>query len=412
MGTRGISRSDVLLMGSTALAAMATRIIGVVAALAVVAVVQVATVMNTATATAQDGPVVDTFEHYVSHTSTVPSMAGQSVKLYVRERALRDPGPDLPGLGQVVLFVHGATYPSAYAFDLPFKDYSWMAYLAQQGFDTFGMDMTGYGSSTRPEHMNDPCNATQQQQPMFLVPTPLPAPCPPSYPYFATNRPSQWDDIDAVVEYVRELRGVERVSLIGWSAAGPRFGGYAALHPEKVASLVLLAPGGYNRTAPSDGPAETLEPGPPMNVGSPLDRDLGVISDVEAACGNSYEPGLHDAIRARNVEFDPVGAGWGSGVVRAPTTSGWGWNAAMAARVQAPTLLISAEFDDVVMPPRAVRDLYEDLGTPHKVFVELACSGHKAQFQARYKLVQQGSLDWLLTGSINGVASGMVRVGD
>jgi pimeloyl-ACP methyl ester carboxylesterase len=198
--------------------------------------------------------------------------------------------------------------------------------------------------------------------------------------------------------------------LIGWSGGGPRFGGYAALYPEKVESLVLLAPN-YNRSAPSDGPAEELEPGPPMNVGSPLDRDLGVIKDVEAACGNSYEPGLHDAIRARNFEFDPVGATWGSGVVRAPTTSAWGWNAAIVAKIQVPTLLISGEYDDVVMP-QAVRDLYEDLGTPHKIFVELACSGHKAQFQARYKLVQQGSLDWLVTGSINGAASGVLRVGD
>jgi pimeloyl-ACP methyl ester carboxylesterase len=143
---------------------MALRLIGVVAALAVIAALQVGTLTA-----AQDGPVVDMFEHYVTHTSTVPSLASQPVKLYLRERVLRDPGPELPGIGRVVLFVHGATYPSAYGFDLPFKDYSWMAYLAQQGFDAYAMDMTGYGRSTRPEHMNDPCNATQQQQEIFLA---------------------------------------------------------------------------------------------------------------------------------------------------------------------------------------------------------------------------------------------------
>ncbi|HLF10158.1 MAG TPA: alpha/beta fold hydrolase [Gammaproteobacteria bacterium] len=90
---------------------------------------------------------------------------------------------------------------------------SWMAYLASAGFDVFSMDMTGHGRSTRPHPM------TQH----------------------ATTVASDWADIDAVVEYLRKLRGVERVSLIGWSLGGPRAGGYAAQHPEKVAKLVVLA---------------------------------------------------------------------------------------------------------------------------------------------------------------------------
>jgi pimeloyl-ACP methyl ester carboxylesterase len=358
----------------------------------------------------QSSPAIETHEYLVPHVSTAPATLGQHVELYVRERVLAEEDASLPGTGRAVLFVHGATYPSAYGFDLPFKDYSWMAYLAAAGFDAFGMDMTGYGRSTRPEPMNDPCNATEQQQRQFLVPSMMAAPCAPSYPYILTTRPSQWDDVDVVVEYIRELRSVERVSLIGWSGGGPRMAGYAALYPDKVESVVLLAPG-YNRNNPTDPPPEALEAGLPMNIGSPLDRDLGVISPTEAACGNSYEPGLHDAIRARNSEFDPTGAAWGLGVVRAPTTAGWGWNALLAAQIQAPTLLISGEYDDVVAP-QAVRDLYEDVGTPHKVFLELACTGHKAQFQARYKIVQGASLDWLLYGSVDGVKEGSIRKGD
>ena len=56
----------------------------------------------------------------------------------------------------MVLFVHGAGTPAEVAFDVPHQDYSWMAYLAQAGFDVFSMDMTGYGRSTRPPAMNDP----------------------------------------------------------------------------------------------------------------------------------------------------------------------------------------------------------------------------------------------------------------
>ena len=78
-----------------------------------------------------------------------------------------------------------------------------------------------------------------------------------------TTIASDWNDIDAVVDYIRALRHVDRVSLVAWSLGGPRAGGYAAQHPEKVQKLVLLAPA-YNRgaaaaaplTLPADGRAD------------------------------------------------------------------------------------------------------------------------------------------------------------
>ena len=42
-----------------------------------------------------------------------------------------------------------------------------MAHLARAGFDVFAMDMTGYGKSTRPLAMNDPCH------PFSTVPRPV-----------------------------------------------------------------------------------------------------------------------------------------------------------------------------------------------------------------------------------------------
>ncbi|MSP02478.1 MAG: alpha/beta fold hydrolase [Acetobacteraceae bacterium] len=68
---------------------------------------------------------------------------------------------------RVVLFVHGAGTPGAASFDVPFQDHSWMAHLARAGFDVFAMDMTGYGKSTRPLAMNDPCH------PFSTVPRPV-----------------------------------------------------------------------------------------------------------------------------------------------------------------------------------------------------------------------------------------------
>ncbi len=97
-------------------------------------------------------------DHYVTQVSSVPSMVGEHVQLYVRERTL--PATVLRGGaldGRVVRFVPGAGTPAEVAFDVPFEDYSWMAYLAAAGYDVFSVDMTGYGRSTRPAVMNDPC---------------------------------------------------------------------------------------------------------------------------------------------------------------------------------------------------------------------------------------------------------------
>src|SRR2546425_6396811 len=180
---------------------------------------------------ADDSERVLTIDHYVRVTSTVPAIAGQAAQLYVRERVLAGGALRTQTFGdRVVLFVHGAGTPAEVAFDVPYQDYSWMAYLAKAGFDVFSMDVTGYGRSTRPPAMNDPCNLAPNQQ-AALVPSLLSAPCAPSYPRQATTMASDWNDIAAVVDYVRALRRVDRVSLVAWSLGGPRAGGYTSQHP-------------------------------------------------------------------------------------------------------------------------------------------------------------------------------------
>src|SRR5258706_5607443 len=129
-----------------------------------------------------------------------------------------------------------------------------MASRAEAGFGTFGMASTGYGRSNRAGAMNDPCNLARDRQGAF-VPSLIPAPCAPSYPHAMTTIASDWNDIDGVVNYIRALRHVDKVSLLAWSLGGPRAGGYAAQHPEKVQKLVLLAPA-YGRNASSAPPVK------------------------------------------------------------------------------------------------------------------------------------------------------------
>jgi pimeloyl-ACP methyl ester carboxylesterase len=342
-------------------------------------------------------------DHYVRVRSTAPSMNGQMAQIYVRERARSR--AVLRGSSGVVLFVHGAGTPAEVAFDVPAGDYSWMAYLANAGFDVFSMDTTGYGRSTRPTVMNDPCNLSRAQQALF-VPSLIAAPCAPSYPSQATTIASDWNDIGAVVDYVRGLRHVDRVSLVAWSLGGPRAGGYAAQHADKVQRLVLLAPG-YNRTAP-DNPAAQLAESAAMNTQSRA--EFVANWDRQVGCSNQYEQSASDSVWSQMLESDPVGATWGPGVRRAPQTLTWGWNASMVAKTQTPTLMVAGAHDKQVAPAR-VRELYADLGAGEKVFVDLACSSHNAMWEANHTLLFRASREWLTDGAVNGAKQGMLRLG-
>ncbi len=332
-----------------------------------------------------DGEKLLTIDHYVRVKSTVPAIAGQPAQIYVRERSQAGAVLRAPSVGdRVVLFVHGAGTPAEVSFDVPYADYSWMAFLAHAGFDVFAMDTTGYGRSTRPAPMNDPCNLAKNSQAAF-VPSLIPAPCPPTYPHQLTTIASDWDDVGAVVDYVRALRHVDKVSLIAWSLGGPRAGGYTALHPEKVQKLILLAPA-YNRGSAPTPPAILPPDGVPMNTQSRA--EFNANWDRQVGCPDQYEAAASDAV-------------W---------TTTWGWNAAAVGKTQIPTLMVAGAHDKQV-PPDRVQTLLADLGTPHKVLVDLACSSHNAMWEKNHLLLFRASLEWLTSESVKGTQSGTIKLG-
>jgi len=356
---------------------------------------------------ADDGARLLSLDHYVRVRSSVPAIAGQTTQIYVQEVA-RAASVLREGTlaDRVVLFVHGAGTPAEVAFNVRYQDYSWMAYLARAGFDVFAMDMTGYGRSTRPAAMNDPCNLSRDQQVLF-VPGLLAAPCAATYAKNMTTLASDWNDIASVVDYVRNLRHVERVSLIGWSLGGPRAGGYAAQNPEKVQSMVLLSPA-YNRSARLEPPAELPASGTAMNTQSL--SEFNANWDRQTGCADQVDPAARNAVWSQMIDSDPVGATWGPGVRRAPQVTSWGWNAAVAGKLTAPVLLVMPALDKQVLPER-VRELHADLGSRSKLLLDLACSSHNALWEHNHLLLFKASVDWLTTKSVNGTKEGIVRLG-
>ena len=342
-------------------------------------------------------------DRYVPVKSTAPSMNGQTALIYLRERV--EGRTLLNGSRGVVLFVHGAGTPAEVAFDVPSSDYSWMAYVAHGGFDVFSMDMTGYGRSTRPTVMNDPCNLAKAQQALF-VPGLIAAPCGPSFQGSATTIASDWNDIGAVVDYLRNLRHVERVSLVGWSQGGPRTGGYAAQHPDRVQRLVVLAPA-YQRAGP-DGPPAARPDTVIFNTQS--QPEFVANWDRQVGCPDQYDSSVSSTVWSEMIASDPVGRTWGTGVRRAPSVPSWGFNRGVVSRMQTPTLMVAGAHDKQV-PPDRVREFYEDLAAPDKVFVDLGCSSHNAMWEVNHTVLFKASLDWLTTGTVEGTKNGMLKLG-
>src|SRR5256885_7518158 len=56
----------------------------------------------------------------------------------------------------VVLFVHGATFPATPDFDLQFKDYSWADYMVNHGYVVYMFDKRNYGGAAREEAQGEP----------------------------------------------------------------------------------------------------------------------------------------------------------------------------------------------------------------------------------------------------------------
>jgi len=358
---------------------------------------------------AQTKAPIESHDHYTNIVSTAPSQAGQTVRLYLRERVRGTPDPN-----KIVLFVHGAGTPAEVSFDVPYADYSWMAYLADAGYDVFTVDMEGYGRSARPAAMGEKCNLNDAQRTLYKVP----ADCKPTMTSGVTTLASDWNDVGAAVDYVLGLRHASKLNLFGWSQGGPRSAGWAAQHPDKVSKLVLLAPaynngagrGAGRAAAPAAAAPATPPRGSAFNVQT--HEDLVALWNRQAPCPGQYTPETLASVWREMLASDSVGSTWDPPARRAPVTApspGASWTPAMAKATTIPTLMVSGEHDGQVNPQN-VRNLYADIGGD-KVFVDLACSSHNAMWEQNHLLLFAASREWLDKGTVNGQKNVMLKLG-
>ena len=112
-----------------------------------------------------------------------------------------------------ILFVHGSSMASTPTFDLAVPgrpDSSVMDWFARRGYDTWCVDMEGYGRSDK--HRNNNADISQGA-----------------------------DDCFAAAEYIQRLRGEKKLLVYGISSGALRAALFAERHPDMVARLALDA---------------------------------------------------------------------------------------------------------------------------------------------------------------------------
>jgi pimeloyl-ACP methyl ester carboxylesterase len=155
---------------------------------------------------------------------------------------------------RAVLYVHGATFPSALSIAHRFDGRSWRDALNDAGFDVWGLDFHGFGHSDRYPEMNSP-----------------PAENPPLCAAEDAAR-----QIEAAVRFIVAHQTVERLSLIAHSWGSMPASLFAGRHPALIDRMVLFGP--IARRGPRR--YETTPALPAWRIVTPEDQWNRFIEDV------------------------------------------------------------------------------------------------------------------------------------
>jgi pimeloyl-ACP methyl ester carboxylesterase len=299
---------------------------------------------------------------------TIPS-GDPGIDLYIRHK--HPAGVETFTPDKILLYVHGATYPSETAFDLPIDGVSMMDLIASRGYDVYLVDIRGYGGSTRPPEMN------------------LPA---------AENKPIVHTDVavhdfGAAADHILSKRKVSKLDVMGWSWGTSTVGAYTSTHNDKVNRLVLYAPLWLFRNdaaamATAMGvQADKLGGYRMVSRASAKDRWLkGVPADKR---DDLIPPGVFDAWADATFATDPEAGKQNPPMLRAPNgviddvLKYWSSEKPFydPGKITVPTLIIHAEWDADLPSYQAQAYFKELTHTPYKRFVELGEGTHTVMME-------------------------------
>jgi pimeloyl-ACP methyl ester carboxylesterase len=280
------------------------------------------------------------------------------VELYIRNKHRSLPRKQLPE--KTIVMVHGATFSSGSLYDVPLGGFSFLDYLAAEGFDVFAVDVRGYGLSTRLDEM---------QVDGALNP-----------PLVGTE--TGVADFAAAVDFVLNHRRLQKVNIFAMSWGGTVAGAFTVRNPGKVVKLAVLAPQWV-----SDNPI-------PLDMGGHLDcyrlvavnetkkRWLGAAPD--GARDTLIPDGWFEAWAGATLAEDPWSSDKAPGRLRA--TNGpiqdirdyWAAGRPFynPSDIKVPVLLVHGEWDYDVPLDRAVAYFSELRSAPYRRWVEIGEATH------------------------------------
>jgi len=269
------------------------------------------------------------------------------VKLFLWEKYLGDP----KRAKGIVLFVHGSSMASQPTFDLKVPgrpDSSVMDWFARQGYDTWCVDMEGYGRSTK----DRPNNADISQGA---------------------------DDCHAAARYIRSLRGAKPLLVYGISSGALRAALFAQRHPEMVSRLALDAMVWTGEGSPTLEQRRKRLPEFLAKNRRPIDRAF-VHSIFNRDHPGTAEEGVIDAFADQILALDdsmPTGT-YVDMCSKLPVVD--------PEKIAVPTLIMRGQWDGIASF-EDLTEFFKRLPNPDKQFTVMAGISHASFQQKNYRMV-------------------------
>ncbi len=285
----------------------------------------------------------------------------------------------LTGPPRIVLYVHGATFPSALSVAHRFDGRSWRDELNDAGFDVWGLDFNGFGFSDRYPEMDAPAESNP----------PL------------GNAANAAEQVHAAVRFILAHHAAPKLSLISHSWGSMPMCRFAGMHPSLVDRLVLF------------GPIARREPGGhEVAPGIPAWRVVGIedqwkrfLEDVPPGAAPVLSRAHFDDWAERYLDSDPdsrtsdpagvkIPAGPSHDILRARNGQ-LGYEPSL---VQAPIALIRGEWDGLCTD-RDARWLFDAFSaSPIKRDIKINRATHLMHLETMRHALYRESIVFLLAG--------------
>jgi pimeloyl-ACP methyl ester carboxylesterase len=279
------------------------------------------------------------------------------------------PPPDGRPARGIVLYVHGATFPSALSIAHRFDGRSWRDELCEAGFHVWGFDFHGYGHS-------DPYPAMAES----------PDGCDP-----LCTVEDAWRQLELAVRFICQHHATERISLIAHSWGTIVAGRFATGCPRRVARLVL-----FGAIARRDGEAAPPHC-PPWRLVSLQDQWQRFTAEVPAGELPVLSRRHFDQWSERYLDSDPESRTRTPPSVRTPSGP-WSdiaraWTGDLGydpSRVRAPVAIIRGEWDSMCNDADAAWLFAAFTGSPIRRDVKISRGTHLLHLEAsRYALYRE-----------------------